>query len=224
MPPTSLSCSTATTTASPLGVVKCRICDNLIPTPTPTLNTREVACGVWNLRGRSETEAASAVLNKRGESAVAQGHSVAGCTQTHPEYGTRREDMTMFPEFVSASVRHRYRRYQSSALSFNITFMSTTCALCRRVIPDERIPDTQVIQVHHLRPEERASSPTVQLCRPCHKQIHALFTNSELRDNYDTIESLRTASRLNDYLEWIRGTDKLDIQVTTSNQVRSQRN
>ena len=47
MPPTSLSCSTATTTASPLGVVKCRICDNLIPTPTPTLNTREVACGVW---------------------------------------------------------------------------------------------------------------------------------------------------------------------------------
>ncbi len=102
--------------------------------------------------------------------------------------------------------------------------MSTTCALCRRVIPDERIPDTQVIQVHHLRPEERASSPTVQLCRPCHKQIHALFTNSELRDNYDTIESLRTASRLNDYLEWIRGTDKLDIQVTTSNQVRSQRN
>jgi hypothetical protein len=71
MLPTSPSCSPATTTASPLGVVKCRICDTIIS----TLNAREVACGVWNLCGRSETETASAVLNKRSESAVAQGRS-----------------------------------------------------------------------------------------------------------------------------------------------------
>ena len=98
--------------------------------------------------------------------------------------------------------------------------MPTTCALCRRVVPDERILDPQVVQQHHLRPEERATSPTVTLCRPCHDQIHAVFTNAELRTDYDTIEALRSADRLDGYLEWIRGTDKLRITVDTSDAVR----
>lgn len=98
--------------------------------------------------------------------------------------------------------------------------MSTTCALCRRVVPDERIDDSQVVQEHHLRPEERATSPTVLLCRPCHDQIHAQFANTELRDTYDSIESLRSADRLTGYIDWIRGTDKLSINVTTSNHIR----
>lgn len=91
--------------------------------------------------------------------------------------------------------------------------MPTTCALCRRIVPDEAIDDPQVIQEHHLRPEERATSPTVMLCRPCHDQIHAVFTNEELRASYDTIDALRDAERLAGYLSWIRGTDKLAIQV-----------
>lgn len=101
--------------------------------------------------------------------------------------------------------------------------MPTTCALCRRVIPDGRIEDPQVVQEHHLRPEERATSPTVRLCRPCHNQIHAVFTNDELRADYDTIDSLRRSDRLRGYIEWIRGTDKLDIQVTTGTRKRDRR-
>jgi hypothetical protein len=101
--------------------------------------------------------------------------------------------------------------------------MPTTCALCRRVVPHEAIDDPAVIQKHHLRPEERATSPTVMLCRPCHEQIHAVFTNEELRTDYDTIERLGDADRLQKYLRWIRGTNKLDIQVTTSDRVREQR-
>jgi hypothetical protein len=98
--------------------------------------------------------------------------------------------------------------------------MPTTCALCRRVVPDERIDDPRVVQRHHLRPEERATSPTAMLCRPCHDQVHALFTNAELREEYDTVDALRSADRLADYLDWIRGTDKLDIDVETSDHVR----
>ncbi|MDS0474398.1 hypothetical protein [Natrinema sp. 1APR25-10V2] len=101
--------------------------------------------------------------------------------------------------------------------------MPTTCALCRRIVPNERIDDPQVVQEHHLRPEERATSPTVLLCRPCHKQIHALFTNDELRDGYDTIDALRSADRLTDYIGWIRGTEKLDIQVSRSDRKRGRR-
>ena len=98
--------------------------------------------------------------------------------------------------------------------------MPTTCALCRRVVPDERIDDPQVVQEHHLRPERRAESPTVLLCRPCHDQIHAVLTNDELREEYDTIEALREADRLAEYIDWIRGTEKLDIDVDRPNDRR----
>ena len=101
--------------------------------------------------------------------------------------------------------------------------MPTTCALCRRRIPTERIDDPGAVQEHHLRPERRAESPTVELCQPCHDQIHALFTNEELRESYDDVESLRAADRLAGYLEWIRSTDKLDTDVRTSDRVRRRR-
>jgi hypothetical protein len=101
--------------------------------------------------------------------------------------------------------------------------MPIECALCRRRVPDERLGDPQAVQEHHLRPERRAESPTVMLCRPCHEQVHALFTNEELREDYDTAESLRGADRLQDYLSWIRGTDTLDIRVSTSEHVRKRR-
>ncbi len=101
--------------------------------------------------------------------------------------------------------------------------MPTTCALCRRIVPDEALDDPQAVQEHHLQPEERAESPTVMLCRPCHKQIHALFTNEELREDYDTVDSLRSADHLQGYLDWIRSSNKLDIDVTTSNRVRERR-
>lgn len=101
--------------------------------------------------------------------------------------------------------------------------MPTTCALCRRTFPDGVIDDPQAIQEHHLRPEERETSPTVTVCRPCHDQIHAVFTNAELRAEYDTVVALRAADRLRGYLDWIRGTNKLDVSVTTSNRVRERR-
>ena len=101
--------------------------------------------------------------------------------------------------------------------------MSVTCVLCRRVFPDAVRRDPQAIQEHHLRPEERETSPTVTLCRPCHDQIHATFTNEELRADFDTVDALRDADRLSGYLSWIRGTEKLDIDVDTSDHVRGRR-
>jgi hypothetical protein len=98
-----------------------------------------------------------------------------------------------------------------------------TCALCRRRFPDAVDADTNAFQQHHLRPERRAESPTVTLCRPCHDQIHALFTNEELRESFDTVEALREADRLSGYLSWIRTTDKLRIDVRTSSRVREER-
>ncbi|MFC7175554.1 HNH endonuclease [Halosegnis marinus] len=91
------------------------------------------------------------------------------------------------------------------------------CALCGRygdALPMER---------HHLVPEHRKESPVVTVCSPCHDQLHALFTNEELIEEYHTAERLRAADRMADYLDWIRGTDKTSIEVRTSDRVRRER-
>lgn len=74
----------------------------------------------------------------------------------------------------------------------------STCELCGRS-PVETT-------VHHLMPREEGGSygPTANLCRTCHKQIHALYTNKELAVCHDTIERLRHDEKISKYIKWIR--------------------
>ena len=60
--------------------------------------------------------------------------------------------------------------------------------------------------VHHLTPKEEGGRdlPTADLCTPCHKQIHALFTNKELADGLNTLAALQQDERMARYLRWIR--------------------
>ena len=76
----------------------------------------------------------------------------------------------------------------------------TTCDLCGRQVPPE------MITLHHLRPKQKGGKAEhrTPLCRPCHKQIHATFSNTELVQAFTTIESLRRATQLQPFLRWIR--------------------
>ncbi|MED0909801.1 HNH endonuclease [Bacillus safensis] len=53
-------------------------------------------------------------------------------------------------------------------------------------------------------PEGGAFLPTAFLCIPCHKQVHALFTNQELAARLNTIDALRQDEKLASYIKWIR--------------------
>ncbi|MCD1260772.1 HNH endonuclease [Paenibacillus athensensis] len=59
---------------------------------------------------------------------------------------------------------------------------------------------------HHLTPREYGGAllPTAALCVPCHKQIHALFTNDQLADGLHTLEALRANPDIASFLKWIR--------------------
>ncbi len=57
---------------------------------------------------------------------------------------------------------------------------------------------------HHLVPKSRKGKITVSLCRPCHKQIHALYTEKELEENFGTLEMLLAAELLEPWIDWIR--------------------
>ena|SRR5436853_6934438 len=74
------------------------------------------------------------------------------------------------------------------------------CALCHREVP------SHLITLHHLHPKSRGgkAEQRVALCKPCHKQLHAMFSNVELEKVYPTLESLRAARQLQPFLNWIR--------------------
>lgn len=80
------------------------------------------------------------------------------------------------------------------------------CELCER--------EVEVTTLHHLRPKSRrnkyekvAELPTARLCWPCHRQIHALFSNHQLAEQFNSLEALRDEERLKRFIAWIRRQD-----------------
>ena len=74
------------------------------------------------------------------------------------------------------------------------------CSLCERAVP------SHLITLHHLKPKERGGKAKhrAPLCKPCHKQLHATYTNKELDRELDSLEALRQAPALQPFLTWIR--------------------
>jgi 5-methylcytosine-specific restriction enzyme A len=60
--------------------------------------------------------------------------------------------------------------------------------------------------IHHLLPKEMGGTfePTALLCIPCHKQIHALYTNEEIAARLTTLKDLREDEKLSRFIKWIR--------------------
>ncbi len=73
------------------------------------------------------------------------------------------------------------------------------CPLCERVIP----PGHE--DAHHLIPKSKGGAHTRHLHRICHRQIHALLTETELARQYHSIEALRAHPPLAQFLAWIQG-------------------
>jgi len=72
------------------------------------------------------------------------------------------------------------------------------CELCER--------DEVELTVHHLTPKEEGGTflPTALLCKACHKQIHAIYTNKELAVRLNTISLLKDDDEIKKYIKWIR--------------------
>ncbi len=72
------------------------------------------------------------------------------------------------------------------------------CSLCERTV--------QTTSRHHLVPREQGGryGPVADLCQPCHSSIHRFLSNRELARRYPSVETLRQAPELQEYLDWIR--------------------
>ena len=77
--------------------------------------------------------------------------------------------------------------------------MTGACALCGReenLTRHHLIPRTRHHNKRNKREFDRALvKETIGLCPPCHKQVHALFSEKELERDFRTIEALRTQVR-----------------------------
>jgi hypothetical protein len=72
------------------------------------------------------------------------------------------------------------------------------CPLCTRLIP----PAQQ--DKHHLIPKLKGGTETQVLHRICHRQLHALFTEPELAQKYNTVEALLTHPEVVKFVAWVR--------------------
>ena len=79
------------------------------------------------------------------------------------------------------------------------------CELCERKVAQ--------LTIHHLVPRSQARArkgstlPTAKLCPACHKQLHVLFSNRDLKLKYAGVEELKSAPEIQNFLAWIRKQD-----------------
>ena len=72
------------------------------------------------------------------------------------------------------------------------------CPLCGRAIP----PSQQ--DAHHLVPKSKGGKHTQYLHRICHRQIHALLTETELARAYNTVEDLLVHPGIASFVAWVK--------------------
>lgn len=72
------------------------------------------------------------------------------------------------------------------------------CPLCGRLIPPEQSDE------HHLIPKLKGGKVTQALHRICHRQVHALLTESELAKHYNSPEALLEHPEIQKFVAWVR--------------------
>lgn len=91
------------------------------------------------------------------------------------------------------------------------------CPICERVISDSQK------DAHHLVPKSKGGKVTEYLHRICHRQIHALFTETELAAQLNTAENLKAHPEMVKFIEWVK-TKHIDFYERTSKSSRIKKN
>ena len=92
------------------------------------------------------------------------------------------------------------------------------CPLCEREIPPPQC------DAHHLVPKSKGGRHTEFLHRVCHRQVHALFTETELARQYATVEALLAHAEMQTFVAWVKTKpDEFFVYACKSARVRKRR-
>jgi hypothetical protein len=64
----------------------------------------------------------------------------------------------------------------------------------------------------------------IWICAPCHKNIHAVLTERELADEYNTMEKLLKYPAIAKFTNWVRKQDDAPIRVRSSKSKKERKN
>lgn len=72
------------------------------------------------------------------------------------------------------------------------------CQLCKRE------GDDSFFEKHHLTPQNRKESDTIDVCHQCGDQLHLLFDNHTLKKDLNDLDSILSNERFSRYLTWVQ--------------------
>ena len=72
------------------------------------------------------------------------------------------------------------------------------CPICNRPIPKSQK------DAHHLVPKSKRGKNTEYLHRICHRQIHALFTETELAVQLNNSVALQSHPEMQKFIHWVK--------------------
>jgi hypothetical protein len=90
------------------------------------------------------------------------------------------------------------RKNRDDVVSWNVEPEPTLCPMCERVIPDDQKED------HHLVPKSKGGRVTVCLHHVCHRQIHAIFSDTQLAKKFSTIDALLEDPAVQKFVTWVK--------------------
>lgn len=101
-------------------------------------------------------------------------------------------------------------------MTFKVVSKQTLpCELCEREM--ERLTAHHLIPRQSTKRQKVETSPTIDICSACHRQIHALFDNKYLAKELNTLEKLRKAPEMQKFLAWVKKQNP-DKRVTVHRQ------
>jgi hypothetical protein len=107
----------------------------------------------------------------------------------------------------SANIDVALVRYASDEV-----FMTDSCAFCKREVPTRG---------HHVVPRCKGGTEIVPTCHSCEDFIHKTWSHNELRDTFNTVETILADARFQKFLKWLH--KQQDMAVFRSQRGRTRR-
>jgi len=85
------------------------------------------------------------------------------------------------------------------------------CSICHRETPEE------FVEQHHLVPRAKGGKKgeTVPVCIDCGDQLHQVFSNTELKKGFNTVEAIVADERIQKWVKWVRKKRSVGVCMKT---------
>lgn len=92
--------------------------------------------------------------------------------------------------------------------------MKETCQLCGMFLE---------VRNHHIIPKSKGGNVTIHCCETCETFCHSTWSHNELRDTYNTVESILSTETFQKFLKWRLKQDTMTVFKSDRGQFRSKR-